>query len=287
LAVSPNPPELRYDRVDVFPHGGLIYITDDVLDQKPQLALSIFKRFFAKIEQLRSVNGPTSPWLEVHDACLLWRLCVRPELMESLYQKCEENSAELAAQNPDDLRCQCYLRLSTDHSTSRAELYQLLTSTNYVDQDHPIEPLSLVQDKYPILSERRVIAEHPPLDYFNRAANSQEDANTHMVGYYAAMQSVDLRRTYRHFYVVHTEPEADCAIEWNASIHNIAGIITPEQCIEELSKPSKESMFDFLDWAMKPKERPSAVEPEQEEMGDAPMEMSSPAKEISTGLVAH
>lgn len=156
------------------------------------------------------------------------------------------------------------MRLSTDHSTSRAELYQLLTSTNYVDQDHPIEPLSLVQDKYPILSERRVIAEHPSLDYFNRAANSQEDANTHMVGYYAAMQSVDLRRTYRHFYVVHTEPEADCAIEWNASIHNITGIITPEQCIEELSKPSEESMFDFLDWAMKPKERPSAVEPEQE-----------------------
>jgi chromo domain-containing protein 1 len=77
-----------------------------------------------------------------------------------------------------------------------------------------------------------------------------------MIRYYAAMQSADLRRAYRHFYVVHTAPEADCAEEWKASIHNIAGIISPEQCIEELSKPSKESTFDFLDWAMEPKEKP-------------------------------
>jgi chromo domain-containing protein 1 len=104
FGVSPNPPELRYDRVSLFPHGGFIYITDDVFEQKPQLALSIVKLFFAKIEQLRSLDGPASPWLEVFDACLLWRLCVRPELMESLYQKCAENSVELAAQNPDYLR---------------------------------------------------------------------------------------------------------------------------------------------------------------------------------------
>lgn len=155
-----------------------------------------------------------------------------------------------------------YSRFITDEFISRAELYQLLTSTNYIEQDHPIEPLSSVQDKYPILSERRVIAEHPPLDYFNRIVNSKEDANEHMIRYYAAMQSADLRRAYRHFYVVHTAPEADCAEEWKASIHNIAGIISPEQCIEELSKPSKESTFDFLDWAMEPKEKPSAVEPE-------------------------
>lgn len=97
-------PELRHDRVGIFPHGGFIYITDDVFEQKPQLALRIVQSFFAKIEQLRKLDGPVSPWLEVNDACLLWRLCVRPELMESLYQKCEENAEELAMQNPDYLR---------------------------------------------------------------------------------------------------------------------------------------------------------------------------------------
>ncbi|KAJ8108281.1 hypothetical protein OPT61_g8279 [Boeremia exigua] len=243
FGVDPGPPKLQHDRVGIFPHGGLIYITDDVFEQKPQLALSIVKRFFAKIERLRSLDGPVSPWLEVHDACVLWRLCVRPELMEYLFLKCEHNPKELEAGNPDYL--------------SRAELYQLLTLNNYIDQDHPIEPLSLVQDQYPILSERREIAEHAPLDYFNRLEASQEDANTHMVGYYAAMQSADMRRAYRQFYVVHTEPGAPCAQQWKTSIHNIADVITPERCIKELSKASKESLFDFLDWAMSPKEKNS------------------------------
>lgn len=104
FGVSPDPPKLQRDRVSIFPHGGLIYITDDVFEHKPQLALSIVKLFFAKIEQLRSLDGPVSPWLEVYDACLLWRLCVRPELMESLFLKCEQNTAELEAGNPDYLR---------------------------------------------------------------------------------------------------------------------------------------------------------------------------------------
>ncbi|KAF1926664.1 uncharacterized protein M421DRAFT_422636 [Didymella exigua CBS 183.55] len=269
FGVSPDPPELQHACIGIFPHGGFVYITDDVFEQKPQLALSIVKLFFAKIEQLRSLGGPVSPWLEISDACLLWRLCVRPELTEALYRKCEDNSVKLAAQNSDYM--------------SRAELYQLLTLTNYIEQDHPIEPRSLVEDKYPIISERRVVAEHPPLDYFNRLANSQEDANTHMIGYYAAMQSADMRRAYRYFYVVHTDSEAACAKEWKASIHNIAEIITPEQCIEELSKPSKESLFDFLDWAMGPKEGEAELESEgEEELRDAAMEMSSPRAKIST-----
>lgn len=102
-----------------------------------------------------------------------------------------------------------------------------------------------------------------------------------MIGYYAAMQSADLRRAYRYFYVVHTEPEAGCAKGWRASVHNVADIITPEQCVEELSKPSKESLFDFLDWAMGPKENGSEAEPDTEEQGEAPMEIS-PQTEIST-----
>lgn len=109
---------------------------------------------------------------------------------------------------------------------------------------------------------------------------------THMTGYYAALQLTDSRRAYRHFYVVHTEPEADCAKQWKANIHSISNIITPEQCIKELSKASKVSLFDFWNWAMKPKGHPSPMKPEQEEMGDAPMEMSSPARESSMGLAA-
>lgn len=97
-------PVLGSDRFEIFPHGGFIYITDDVFEQKPQLALSIVKLFFAKIDLLRSLDGPIVAWQEVDDACLLWRLCVRPELMEYLYQKCEDNASELAAGDPDYLR---------------------------------------------------------------------------------------------------------------------------------------------------------------------------------------
>ena len=39
--------------------------------------------------------------LEVPDAFLVWRICVRPELMEYLYLKCIDNEAELATENPD------------------------------------------------------------------------------------------------------------------------------------------------------------------------------------------
>lgn len=104
FGISPSPPLLQYDSIELFPHGGFIYITDEVFEQRPQLALGIVKLFFAKIEQLRSLDGPVSLWQEVHDACLLWRLCVRPELMEYLYQKCENNAAKLAAGDPDYLR---------------------------------------------------------------------------------------------------------------------------------------------------------------------------------------
>lgn len=103
-AVNPDTPELRRERINIFPHGGLIYITDDVFDKKPQLALRIVNEFCAKIDLLRGLDGPVSEWLEVPDACLLWRLCVRPELMESLFLKCQENDTELAAENPDFMR---------------------------------------------------------------------------------------------------------------------------------------------------------------------------------------
>jgi chromo domain-containing protein 1 len=48
--------------------------------------------------------------------------------------------------------------------------------TNYVEQDLHKEPLSMIQDKYPILSERREIAEEHPVDYFNTLEQSQDEA---------------------------------------------------------------------------------------------------------------
>lgn len=91
-----------------------------------------------------------------------------------------------------------------------------------------------------------------------------------MIGYYAAMQSADLRRAYRYFYVVHTEPEASCSKEWKANIHNIADVMTPERCIDELCRPCKKSLFDFFGWAMQPKEKGSEAESEDLSIEMAP-----------------
>jgi chromo domain-containing protein 1 len=106
--------------------------------------------------------------------------------------------------------------------------------------------MSLASDYFPILSERRILAEVEPVDYFNTLARSQEQANLHMIRYYAGMQ-VDMRRDYRHFFVVHTEPEAPCVQKWKDEIQTIGAVITPEQCVAEFEKSSEESMFDFYE----------------------------------------
>lgn len=152
----------------------------------------------------------------------------------------------------------------------------LLHVKSCIEQDCTPEPLTMIPDKYPIMSERREIAQLPSLDYFNVLAKSQEDANTSMIGYYAALQSNDLRRHYRNFYVVHTQPDANCAQHWKDTIHNISDVITPERCAEELEKPSKDSLFDFLDWAMEPKEKGDGAGARSDDgsMGDAAMDIS-------------
>ena len=101
-------------------------------------------------------------------------------------------------------------------------------------------------DKFPILSERRIIADCEPVDYFNTLARSQEDANTNMIRYYAGLQ-VDMRRDYRNFFIVHTEPAAPCVQRWKQEIQTIAGILTTRKCAQELSKSSEDSMFDFCE----------------------------------------
>ncbi|KAJ4369977.1 hypothetical protein N0V83_005741 [Neocucurbitaria cava] len=229
-ALTDAPPELRQDRIEIFPLGGFIYITDEVFTKQPQIALRIVQSFFTKIEKLQRVTNSISPWYEVDD--LLWRLCVRPELMGHLFQHCEDHAQELDGGNPD--------------VQSIAQLYTILSETNYVEQDDPTAPLSLVPDKYPIISERRIIAEVQPVDYFNTLARSQEDANLHMIRLYAGLQ-VDLRRTYRQFFVVHAEPEATCVRRWKEEIQTIAEVISPEKCLEELEKEGADGMFDFYE----------------------------------------
>lgn len=237
--VSNSPPQLRHDCIEIFPAGGFIYITDEVFEKKPRLALSIVKLFFAKIEHLRSLDGAVSPWHEVDDALILWRLCVRPELMEHLMEKCEQRAKDLDAGDPD--------------MVALAQLYTLFSDTKYIEQDTPMAPLSNAPDKYPIVSERRIIAEEQPVDYFNTLAHSQEKANLHMIRYFAGLQ-IDMRRDYRHFFVVHTEPSAPCVKEWMSEIQTIADVITPEQCIAELEKDGSVSMFDFWERYMREKE---------------------------------
>lgn len=248
-ALSKSLPELRYQQMEIFPVGGFIYITDEVFQKKPRLALTIIQHFFAKIENIRLLPGPASPWHEVADACLLWRLCVRPELTESLFQRCEANQDKLAAGDADIQRYvlepSSETHYKADHDCSCADLYTLLGETNYIEQDDPVAPLSLVPDKYPILSERRIIAEEQPVDYFNTLKRSQEEANLNMIRYYAGLQ-VDLRRDYRHFFVVHTEPGAPYIQRWKEEIQTIAGVITPEECIKELEN-HESGLFDFCE----------------------------------------
>ncbi len=91
----------RHDCIEIFPLGGLIYITDDVFEEKPQLALKIILLFLKRVEILRQLTRSVSPWEKVDDASVLWRLCVRPELMEFLLQYCENSANKLEAGDPN------------------------------------------------------------------------------------------------------------------------------------------------------------------------------------------
>ncbi|KAI4699061.1 hypothetical protein J4E81_004952 [Alternaria sp. BMP 2799] len=232
---SDETPVLRNDRIEIFPVGGFIYITDEVFEAMPKYALCIIKLFLAKIKKLKELAGPSAQLPEIVENSLLWRLCVRPELMEHLFAYCEDQATELQAGDPD--------------VQSAAELYSLLTNPNYIEQDSPDAPFSLKADKHPILSERRAIAECEPVDYFNTLKRSQQAANLNMIRYYAGLQ-VDMRRDYRHFYVVHTEPTASYVKEWKQEIQTIAEVITPGQCIKELKKSGQDSMFNFFEDVM-------------------------------------
>ncbi|KAL5121505.1 hypothetical protein ACEQ8H_000577 [Pleosporales sp. CAS-2024a] len=230
------PPDKRQECVELFPAGGLIHITDDIFELRPRQALRIIKLFIAKLENLRGGQDGQGPWEEKDNVNLLWRLCVRPELMEYIYTRCEEQEKALKAGDADVL--------------ARAELYTLLSDTEYIEQDSPAVALSLRPDKFPIISERRIVASEEPVDYFNSLARSREKANLRMVRYYAGLH-IDVRCDYRYLYVVHTDCSGSAAKQWQRECENITDIITPERCIDELSKgdtgDEEGKLFDFYD----------------------------------------
>jgi chromo domain-containing protein 1 len=93
-----------YDRFAIFPHGGIIYITDDVFEKQPQLALTMFEHFFAKIEAGRKVDGDVIPGMYVNDGILLWRLGVRPELIRWIGDMCMDHQADIDEGDPNYVR---------------------------------------------------------------------------------------------------------------------------------------------------------------------------------------
>ena len=122
------------------------------------------------------------------------------------------------------------------------KLYEILSKTEYVEQDIEDAPfIAHADDYYPIMSERSQVME----PYFEALARSQHEANTSMVGLYAET-ILDLQRRYRHYFVVHTEPTK---VDWQSRWQHIDEIMTPEKCIEYFEQPAKESRFNFYGWA--------------------------------------
>ncbi|XP_014561977.1 hypothetical protein COCVIDRAFT_85180 [Bipolaris victoriae FI3] len=231
-ALSLDPLVYRYGPVEIFPVGGFIYITDEVFDKEPQVALKIIELFLAKVEELKQIKGLPNAGGQVETANLLWRLCVRPELMKYLFDYCKKYEDRL---DSGDAEMQ-----------SRARLYTLLSDTRYIEQDYPSEPLSRIMGKFPILSERRVIADSEPVAYFKTVKRDAAAANLNMMRYYAGLH-VDLRRDYRHFFLVHTDPRAGVVQQWRDEMQTIGRVMSAWQCVQELEKESRVSMIDFYE----------------------------------------
>ncbi|PVH94723.1 hypothetical protein DM02DRAFT_692527 [Periconia macrospinosa] len=231
--------EYRYDRIEIFPHGGIIFITDDVFNHKPQQALTLIKHFLAKIEACRAVDGPADPWRRVDDGFLPWRLGVRPELMQYLYDTVITHEKAIDA---GDLT-----------HKPRLDLYELLEASRYIEQDTDSinSPHDLPVDYFPIISKRRdgiQVSE----TFFKALKLSQNAANTVMVEHFSSMV-IEQRQSYRKFFVVHTQPDSVAARDWKKRIGILDEVLTPERCIEELEKDPKGNRFDFFEWAFEKK----------------------------------
>ncbi|CAI6328565.1 unnamed protein product [Periconia digitata] len=248
--------QYRYDRIEIFPHGGIVYITDDVFLNQPTQALDIIKHFIAKVEACRRIiDGPIDPWRLVD--FLPWRIGVRPDFMEFLYNTVLRYEAVPINKNPN-LQAAIAARRS-----SLLALYKLLSAYPYIEQDIPYAsenddgtgpnpaipdphpPYSTrADDFFPIISERRAVME----DTFYRALSvSQSAANTSMVEYFGDMLLV-LRHSYRRYFVVHSTPKDVSAQDWVQRINVLEEVITPERCMELLRNKEGKG-FEFFEWA--------------------------------------
>lgn len=105
-------------------------------------------------------------------------------------------------------------------------------------------------DQYPVLSEPREAADE--LNFYDTLALDRDEANLVMIDYYASFQAL-MNRTYRHFYVVTTDPEAACVQRWKDEVQSIGCVMTPQQCVDELCKKGQESKIDFHERDFSPK----------------------------------
>jgi chromo domain-containing protein 1 len=241
--------EPQYGCIEMFPHGGMIYITDDVFEKEPLKALEMIALFIRKIDQCKSVPGPANPEHFVNDRCLLWRLAVRPELMRALWDWCDAHGEEIDAGEPA--------------AQARAQLYMLLSESHYIEQDVPGEWVLQPDDFWPIISERQEVSEV----YFQALRHGQKYANETQVELFAGTV-IDYRRDYRHFSIVHTEP---AKVDWQSRWHNIDEVMTPDEYIAYMRQGNR---FEFYI----PEDTESA-ESEKDILpmsSSAPMDISSP-----------
>lgn len=220
------------DCIELFPHGGMILVTEDVFANAPREALRIVRLFIDKVNKCRALEWGISKDVDyldnttsVKDAGLVWRLVVRPELMDWTFRTYEAQEGR---------------EIESD-SQARYALYELLTQNPYIYQDDGKEFDGMPTDYYPIMSEHRDCA--GPY-YEVREKDGVAALNDFMVEN-TAREIIRLRREYRHLYVITTEPEK---VDWAEKWKNIGEVMTPKRCIEELEKDSQESVFNFHEW---------------------------------------
>jgi chromo domain-containing protein 1 len=123
----------------------------------------------------------------------------------------------------------------------------LLSSCHFIEQDGPKPYYMICPDDYwAIISEQKRESDL----YYDALEKGQTEANRAQVAYWSQIM-VQLRRDYRSFFVVHTEPSK---VDWQEQLQHIDEIMTPEKCIEYFEQPAQGNRFDFFEWAFEEKQ---------------------------------
>lgn len=150
----------------------------------------------------------------------------------------------------------------TDFAVSLEKLYILLHDSGYCEPDGHFDPPADNRrlDFFPVISMRQDLAEDVGL-YYDALKHSQHEANTDMACHYSGLVVME-RRNYRHYFVVHTNPEM---VDWKETITNIDEVITPQKCIEYFEQPPKGSKFDNYEWSYPAKRTDSVTAPSSDD----------------------